>query len=82
MRSLLFPCCSSHFNDSHLAVNSLNLLIKKGECFGLLGVNGAGKTTTFKMLTGDISISEGSITVEGFDVRYMYDGGFFKEELI
>ena len=58
-------------------MNSLSLVIKKGECFGLLGVNGAGKTTTFKMLTGDISISEGSITVEGFDARYGYDSNFF-----
>ena len=34
------------------AVDNLNLEIKKGELFGLLGVNGAGKTTTIKMLTG------------------------------
>lgn len=34
------------------AVDNLNLEIKKGELFGLLGVNGAGKTTTIKILTG------------------------------
>lgn len=34
-----------------IAVNELNLSIKKGELFSLLGVNGAGKTTTIKMLT-------------------------------
>ena len=34
------------------AVNRLTFSVRKGECFGLLGVNGAGKTTTFKMLTG------------------------------
>ena len=34
-------------------------LVSLLQCFGLLGVNGAGKTTTFKMLTGDVSISEG-----------------------
>lgn len=33
------------------AVNDLNLSIKKGELFALLGVNGAGKTTTIKMLS-------------------------------
>ncbi|XP_023714575.1 ATP-binding cassette sub-family A member 3 isoform X4 [Cryptotermes secundus] len=42
-----------------LAVNKLCLGVKKGECFGLLGVNGAGKTTTFKMMTGDEKISAG-----------------------
>ena len=30
------------------AVNKLNFGVRKGECFGLLGVNGAGKTTTFR----------------------------------
>lgn len=34
-----------------IAVNKLNLEIKKGELFSLLGINGAGKTTTIKMLT-------------------------------
>ncbi len=33
-----------------VAVDNLNLEIKKGELFSLLGVNGAGKTTTIKML--------------------------------
>lgn len=35
------------------AVNRLTFGVRRGECFGLLGVNGAGKTTTFKMLTGE-----------------------------
>jgi|SRR5690554_1296298 len=34
-----------------LAVNSINLSIKEGELFALLGMNGAGKTTTIKMLS-------------------------------
>ena len=32
---------------------SLAFGVKKGECFGFLGMNGAGKTTTLKILTGD-----------------------------
>lgn len=35
-----------------IAVNDLNLSIRKGEVFGLLGPNGAGKTTTILMLLG------------------------------
>ena len=50
------------------AVNNLCLGIKKGECFGLLGVNGAGKTSTFKMLTGDETITAGSAIVKGYSV--------------
>ncbi|XP_077491952.1 phospholipid-transporting ATPase ABCA3-like [Amblyomma americanum] len=34
------------------AVRGINLALRRGECFGLLGVNGAGKSTTFQMLTG------------------------------
>ena len=50
------------------AVNRISLGIPHGECFGLLGLNGAGKTSTFKMITGDESITEGSISVDGYDV--------------
>ena len=39
--------------------------VRKGECFGLLGVNGAGKTTTFKMLTGDTRPTAGEALVNG-----------------
>ncbi|XP_056020266.1 phospholipid-transporting ATPase ABCA1-like isoform X2 [Ostrea edulis] len=42
------------------AVDRLCVGVPKGQCFGLLGVNGAGKTTTFKMLTGDIFVTEGN----------------------
>lgn len=33
------------------AVDGLNLSVREGEIFSLLGVNGAGKTTTIKMLS-------------------------------
>lgn len=52
----------------HLAVKKLTLGINKGECFGLIGVNGAGKTTSFKMITGEIPITAGDITVGGVSV--------------
>eukprot|EP00118_Oscarella_pearsei_P002785 m.11554 g.11554 ORF g.11554 m.11554 type:complete len:2446 (+) comp23502_c1_seq1:90-7427(+) len=50
------------------AVKGVCLAVPKGECFGLLGVNGAGKTTTFKMLTGDISITDGEARILNYDV--------------
>ncbi|RLN48979.1 hypothetical protein BBJ28_00019753, partial [Nothophytophthora sp. Chile5] len=37
-----------------VAVRDLSFGLKRGECFGFLGINGAGKTTTMKMLTGDV----------------------------
>lgn len=46
-----------------LAVQNLNLTIRKGEVYGLLGPNGAGKTTTLRMLTGLIRPTSGTATV-------------------
>ena len=50
------------------AVDNISLEIKSGEIFGFLGPNGAGKTTTLKMITGISSITEGNITIDGFDI--------------
>lgn len=52
-----------------LAVNNLNLDIKKGQLFSLLGVNGAGKTTTIKMLTGLILPTSGEIEINGMNMK-------------
>ncbi len=52
------------FGNFH-AVKDINLKIKYGEVFGLLGANGAGKTTTIKMLCGLLSASSGQVTLAG-----------------
>ncbi|QOR35062.1 ABC transporter ATP-binding protein [Clostridium sp. 'deep sea'] len=49
----------------HCAVNSLNLSIKKGEFFALLGQNGAGKTTTIKMLCCLLTATSGDAILLG-----------------
>lgn len=54
--------------DKLVAVNKLSLKIKEGEIFGLLGPNGAGKTTTLSMLATLIPPTQGSASVNGFDV--------------
>jgi len=48
------------------AVDKINLEIRQGELFSLLGVNGAGKTTTIKMLTGLTKPSGGEAFVGGY----------------
>lgn len=50
-----------------VAVDALNLSVKRGEVFGLLGPNGAGKTTTILMLLGLTEPSAGRVRVLGFD---------------
>jgi ABC-2 type transport system ATP-binding protein len=52
-----------------VAVDHLNLTIKKGELFALLGPNGAGKTTTIKVLCGLLDPTGGRVSVAGFDVQ-------------
>jgi ABC-2 type transport system ATP-binding protein len=58
---------TKRFGD-HVAVNALDLAVKRGEIFGLLGSNGSGKTTTIRMLTGLMTPTSGSATVAGIDV--------------
>jgi len=50
-----------------VAVDSLDLELRRGEIFGLLGQNGAGKTTTILMLLGLSDISSGQARMLGYD---------------
>lgn len=54
-------------NTEIIAVNNINLDIKKGEIFGLIGPNGAGKTTTLKILSTLIIPDSGSVKINGYD---------------
>lgn len=51
-----------------VALNGLNLKIKKNSFTGLLGPNGAGKSTTLKILTHLINATSGSAFLDGVDV--------------
>jgi ABC-2 type transport system ATP-binding protein len=56
------------FND-FVAVDSVDLQVRRGEILGLLGPNGAGKTTLIKMMCGLLEPSSGEIHVAGFNIR-------------
>jgi len=51
-----------------VAVDHLDLTVRRGEVFGLIGANGAGKTTAIRMLCGTLDPNAGSIEVAGVDV--------------
>ena len=59
---------SKYFGKAKV-VDNISFDVKAGEIFGFLGPNGAGKTTTIKMILGLLSIDEGSIKINGYDVK-------------
>jgi ABC-2 type transport system ATP-binding protein len=51
-----------------VAVNEIDLAVRHGEVFGLLGANGAGKTTAIRMLCGTLPPTSGDIRIAGIDM--------------
>ena len=51
-----------------VAVDHIDLFVKKGEVFGFLGPNGAGKTTTVRLLSSLATIDEGTVLIGGHDL--------------
>lgn len=54
--------------DNFVAVDDLSFKVAEGEVLGFLGPNGAGKSTTMKVITGFLSATTGSVTVDGHDI--------------
>ena len=63
----------SHFSKIYpggkRAVDDLSLTVAPGEICGFIGHNGAGKTTTLRAVAGVMDFTEGTITIDGHDVR-------------
>src|SRR5688500_16367403 len=55
------------FGDT-IAVDALDLDVRAGEIFGLVGPDGAGKTTTMRMLAGVLAPTAGTAAVAGCNV--------------
>ncbi|WP_109098199.1 ABC transporter ATP-binding protein [Aquimarina sp. AU58] len=55
--------------NEHVALNELNLQIKEGEIYCLLGANGAGKTTTINLLLGFTTPTSGNASINQIDVQ-------------
>ncbi|AFY33783.1 ABC transporter ATP-binding protein [Calothrix sp. PCC 7507] len=57
-------------NSSRQAIKQVNLTIAPGEIIALVGENGSGKTTLVKLLCRLYDVTEGSITIDGIDLRH------------
>ena len=56
------------YYGQHLAVSDLSFEIGEGHVYGFLGPNGAGKSTTMNIMTGCLSATEGSVSIDGHDI--------------
>lgn len=55
------------------AVKGISFTIEKGEIFGLIGPNGAGKTTALRIVSTLLTITQGTVTILGYDVKKQPD---------
>ena len=58
---------SKHYGKT-VAVDDISFTVEEGEILGFLGPNGAGKSTTMNIITGYISSTKGSVTIDGYDI--------------
>lgn len=70
-----------HFNKTFLALDGINLEIKKGEALGIIGANGAGKSTLLKILSRVTAPTEGDIWINGRISSMLEVGTGFHGEL-
>ena len=50
---------------TNTALNNVSFTVEEGTIVGFLGPNGAGKSTTMNIITGYLSATSGSVTVQG-----------------
>lgn len=53
-------------------LNKVSFEIQEGDILGFIGPNGAGKTTTIKLILGLQSITEGKVSINGYDIQKQF----------
>ena len=66
-----FENVSFHYDDGTEVLKNIDLTIKAGESFALVGPSGGGKTTMCHLLPRFYDVTEGRVTVDGKDVRQL-----------
>jgi ABC-2 type transport system ATP-binding protein len=69
---LSVSAATKRYKSGLIALDAVDLEIRRGEIFALLGPNGAGKTTLISLVCGTVSMTSGTITVDGHDIQRHY----------
>lgn len=59
---------SKSYGRHKLALDNVNFSVSEGEILGFLGPNGAGKSTTMNIISGYLSSTEGTVTIDNCDI--------------
>ena len=70
---------SFKYPDGTQALSEIKLEIKKGEFVGILGANGSGKTTLLKTVDGLIKDFEGSVHLDGLNIKKLSPKEIYKK---
>lgn len=70
---------SFRYADGTQALSDINFDVRKGEFIGLLGANGSGKTTLLRVMDGLLKNFEGSVHLEGSDIRKLTPKQIYKK---
>ena len=65
---LTISALSKHYKSGLKALDGVDLDIQRGEIFALLGPNGAGKTTLISIVCGTVTMTSGTIAIDGQDM--------------
>ena len=69
---ILINNLSKVYDNGFNALKNINLKIKKGEIFAMLGPNGSGKTTLISIICGIVNPTSGNVTVDDYDIIKNY----------